>query len=292
MRIISSFMEDLVITEYECHSVYFESSKMQMKFRKLIKDYFNNKKMEDFNYIDVVDGENQSISPRNFYFIDFDCFSIDLKSEKGTTKLLLDLLKYELEHNLELLDGYREYLTLTDRFISQLELGEEALKVDFQITEKTIEAMLKSLHVTIEYDEDQLVLNHHMREFLIKAMLRLNLTEKEVVLLLSFPEVDIGFQDYEKMVKFIEGLGITVIILSANPYFITYPSAERIFLMNKNGGRYNIPMLAKELAVFNLVNDDNAEETAKKLAYRDFTADYILLCPVLKKFLQSDGEYF
>lgn len=290
MRIISSFMDDLVLVEKQCHTIFFESSRLQMKFRGLIKNYFSNKKMDDRNYLDLLDKNNQSISPKQFYFIEFECFTIDLKDEKDTSKLLLNLLEHELEHNAELLGSYTEYLAVTDKFISQLELNDGEFKIEFQVTEKTIEALLKSLIMTIEYNDDELVANHRMRELLINAMMKLNLTEKEVVLLLSFPEVDIGFRDYKQTIQFIEELGITVVVLSANSYFITHPEVDCTFLINKNGEKYDIPFLAEELIAFDLVSEFDAKEIAKELAYKDFTKDYLLLDPLYKEFLISNRE--
>lgn len=290
MKIISSFMDDLVLTRNQCHSIYFESSKMQMQFRELLKSFFTNKKMEDHYYLDVIDHNYNSIASRSFYFIDFDCFSIDLKNEKDTSKIILDLLKYELEHNAEWLAHYTNYLTITDRFLSQLELTEEALVIDFQMTDKTIEALLKSLLVTIEYDNSTVVGNHKMRAFLIKAMLKLNLTEKEVVLFVSYPEVDVGYQDYKEVVQFLEQLGVTTIILSSNEYYLTHPPMDSIFLVNKNGKCYDIPFLFKELEVFGLLGQKSGASVAKKLAYKDFTQRYELLDLVYKEFLESNRK--
>lgn len=290
MRIVSSFMDDLKIKKEQCHSIYFESSKVQMNFRRFIKDYFNNKKLDEGLYLDFVDKDNSSISPKQFYFLDFECFSVDLKEEKDTSKLMLNLLAHELEHNAEILPGYTEYMALTDRFISQLGISEGDLQVEFQVTEKTIEALLKSLLITIEREEEEHIENNYVRELLISAMLKLNLANKEVFLLLSFPEVDVGYRDYKRTMEFINGLGITTIVLSANPYFIKYPDKDCIFLIDKNGGNYNIPLLVEEIKIFGLAANYDVSEIAKELAYRDFQKDYLLLDPLFKKFLLSNGD--
>lgn len=287
MKIISSFMDELVIREDACHSITFESSRIQMQFRQLIKDYFNRKTQKECEYINLIDSRGDSIKPKDFHFIEFDCQSINLKEEKSTNKIVQDLLEYQLENNPLLLEEYIKLNTELERFLSTIEFKSDDLTIEFGLSEKLITNIIKTFVIVIEYDEEEYVPNYIIREFLIKALLKLNATNKEVFLLLSFPEVDIGFEDYSKVVGFLKELNITTLIITSHSYFSCAVNENEMFLINKNGKLYDIINLGKELLEFDLVNQEQEADISKFLAFKDFTIDFDLLDPKMKEFLLS-----
>lgn len=288
MRIISSFMDDLVITKNRCHSISFESSHIQMQFRQLIKSYFNRKVQEECKYLKIVNAEGNLIEPKDFYFIEFNCQSISLKEEKSTSLIIQDLLKYQLENNPLLLEEYIKLNTELERFLSVIEFKKNDLIIEFGMSEKLIANIVKSFVISIEHDEKDYVPNYIIREFLIQSLLKLNATNKTPFLLLSFPEIDIGFEDYSKVMQFFRELNITTLIITSHAYFSSVVNKKEMFLIKENGGKYDIIGLGKELIEFELVNQEQESDQTKFLAFKDFTKDYDLFDLKMKEFLLSN----
>src|SRR5699024_9098436 len=117
---------------------------------------------------------------------------------------------------------------------------------------------------------------------------QLNLTEKEPILIISFPESDLGRRDYDVFINSLKKLNITTLAFSNDPLFITAASPENIFMINKNGGLYDIIKLINEIKIFNLWKGEDLILASKRIAYQDFIKDYLLLEPKMKEFLLSD----
>lgn len=281
-------MNDINITIGHYHAITFESTEILSKFRGLFINIFNNRKSSVCTYMKIVDDRGQELNNKNFYFISFDCNVINLKEDRNSKKTIQDLLFYYLENNSDLLREYMLFNENIEKFLSQIEIKSGNLLIDFHSTDKTISNFIKSLEISIEYNDDDYVPNYIMREFLIKALLSMNVHNKNVILLLSYPETDVGYKDINKVISFLKGLNITTIVITSNYEFLSAASEQNMFLINKNGEPYDIIGLKKELKVFNFVEDESLSKVSKELAYRDFKHDYSLLDQEIKQFILSD----
>lgn len=288
MKIISSFMDDIWITEGELHTITFESSFIQSEFRKLFQQYFQRRKGEETNYLKILNAAGRQIKANDFLFLSFDCNIVNLKNEKSTLKTLKELLMYYLEHNSELIHQYINFNETLELFASNLELGNEELLIEFHPTEKTIINLLNSFEVTLEYRDQEYVPNYLLRNYLIRSLLDMNVQKKNVILLLSFPEIDIGLQDISKTIELLKDLNITTLIISTHRDFLTAADEDKLFLVNEKGDYYDIINLKKELIAFNIIDKDQAGYYSKVLAYQDFKRDYTFLDRFLRTFLTSD----
>lgn len=281
-------MKDIKIAENNYHSINFESSHIQMQFRQLIKDYFNRKVQGECKYLKIIDSKGDLIKPQDFYFIEFNCQSINLKEEKGTNLIIQELLKYQLENNPLLLEEYIKINIELERFLSTVVLKDNDLTIEFGMSEKLITNMIKSFSILIEHNEKDYVPNYIIREYLMKALLKLNTTNKRPFLLLSYPEIDVGFKDYAKVINFLKELNITILIITSHSYFSCSVNSEEMFLVKENGDIYDIIRLGQELMEFDLVNQEQESDKIRKLAFKDFTKDYDLLDKKMKEFLLSN----
>src|SRR5690625_523423 len=132
MKIITSFMDDIIINPGEYHSITFESSYIQQIFRILLSNYFSNKRKSeriDGHYIKIVSKTTgNTLQRKDIYFINFDCNVIALKTEKSTNKLLQDLLFYHLENNATLLENFIQLNEEITRFTSAISLEDKDRK--------------------------------------------------------------------------------------------------------------------------------------------------------------------
>jgi len=288
-------MDDIIINPGEYHSITFESSYIQQIFRILLSNYFSNKRKSeriDGHYIKIVSKTTgNTLQRKDIYFINFDCNVIALKTEKSTNKLLQDLLFYHLENNATLLENFIQLNEEITRFTSAISLEDNNLFIDFEPTDKTIQNLIKSLTIHIEFDESEYVPNYLLREYLIKSLLQLNTSEKDVFLVISFPESDVGREDFSKVADGLKKLNITTLVLTTKREFITSASSSNISMVDKNGFIYDIIKMMKEIEAFNLVSEDKLEDVTKDLVYRDFTKDFMLLDTKMKEFLASSKFY-
>lgn len=288
MKIISSFMEDLPIQMGEYHAITFESSYFLSKFRLHLNSFFHRKKLLDNDFLCIVDKNNQEIKNSSFYYITFDCNVVNLTEEKNTLQTLKNLLMFHLENNPKLINEYMKFNEYVHQFISRLEMVSNDLKIEFDITEKTFSQFIQSLQINFEYKNEDYIPNYIMREFLIKSLLKLNLEEKKVFLLITFPETDIGWNDYKKFVEILKNLNVTTLVITTQEEFLTSAAEENLFLIDKNGVRYNILRLKSELSAFKITEMEDTSMICKILSIRDFKKDYFLLEKKVEEFLKSN----
>src|SRR5690625_290674 len=106
MKLISSFMENLILKEGQCHTISFQSSRIQMEFRQLLNDYFRNRRPSECKYLKITKNNGDIIRSRNFHPIIFECNVINLKGEKNTERIIQDFLYNQLENNVNLIHDY------------------------------------------------------------------------------------------------------------------------------------------------------------------------------------------
>lgn len=281
-------MDDLAIRKGQFHTITFESSYIQSKFRDLLLAYFQRKTQSDCDYLHILNDRREEVQSKGFYFVSFDCNVVNLQEEKSTTQLLQELLFHHLENNPDLIQEYLKFNEHINEFTRHIEMASDDLIIDFRPTEKTITQFIKSLQIYVEYNESDYVPNYIMRKFLIQSILKMNLTEKEVFLLISFPETDIGSKDYKEFIEILKQLQVTTLIITTQLDFLTAAEEESMFLVDKNGGLYDIMKLHQELLAFGMAGNAESPLVAKTLAFRDFRKDYFLLDYKVKNFLQSN----
>ncbi|MBO1002722.1 hypothetical protein [Pseudogracilibacillus auburnensis] len=282
-------MNDLIIQENEYHAITFQSSYLQKQFRQSISNYFYNKTQSDCTYVNILDSSGNEINGKDFYFVSFDCEAINLTEDKATSKVLQEMLFYHLEHNPDILQEYVGLNEQINKFTANIEFTNGDLLIEFLPTEKTIMNLIKSFKISIEYRENEYVPNYVLREYLIETLLDLNFLDKNVFLLVSFPENDAGFEDFNQVIQLLKQLNVTTLVITSQKEFLIEANEGNIFLTEKNGTYYDIIRLRKELEAFYSLNPNELTERAKQLAFQDYTKDIFLLNDEMKKFLQSSN---
>lgn len=288
MKIVSSFMDDINLKDGECHTIYFESSQLQMEFRYLFDGFIKNKHVSDTRYLKLLEKDLNVYKRRKLYPIIFECNIINLQLERSTEKIIKDFIEYQLNNNPELLEKFLEFNDQLERFLWNIDIESNDLLVDFSISDKTISQFIKSLNIEITSNSNKFLTNHTLRNFLIKLLLQLNIHHKEVLLVVTYPESDIGGNDYSKIVSEIEQHNVTTLILTSNEKILTSVPLENIFMIDSKGEKYDMIGLKRELSIFKLVGQRQLVDISKKLAYLDFVKDYELLDPTFRRFLISN----
>lgn|SRR5690625_294988 len=291
MKIVSSFMNEINLKRNQYHTIMFESSYMQQEFRLLINNYFatrRNSKLEENNYLKIIDKNLRDIDRKDIYFISFECNKINLKEDRQTDQLIKNYLFYYLENNPEIIHDYIQFQQEVEMFIERIKLTDASLSIEFDLTERSIQNFIKSLDIYMEYDKNEYVPNYILRNRLIQLLLKLNYAEKDVILLISYPETDVGLNDFEKVIQNLKALNLTTVVLTSEPSFLTSAEPENIFMVNQQGVLYDIVKLKEELKAFQLVHENNSTDIVNWLAYCDFTQQFTVLDLKWKEFLESE----
>src|SRR5690625_425319 len=198
MKIVSSFMNEINLKRNKYRTIMYESSYMQQEFRLLINNYFatrRNSKLEENNYLKIIDKNLRDIDRKDIYFISFECNKINLKEDRQTDQLIKNYLFYYLENNPEIIHDYIQFQQEVEMFIERIKLTDASLSIEFDLTERSIQNFIKSLDIYMEYDKNEYVPNYILRNRLIQLLLKLNYAEKDVILLISYLETDVGLKD-------------------------------------------------------------------------------------------------
>lgn len=286
MNLTSSFMEELKLTPKNVHTVIFESTKHQMKFRHKLNQYFINKQDEE-KYVNLVNKHYRKQDSKKYYFINLVLSSVYKVTEKDTDKIIKEVLLHHLNHNSDLIGFYQDFENSIDEFLAKINLGYHNVELEFEVTDKVIENMLKAIKVHIDYKAENLVSNNEIRKVLISSLLDLNMTEKEVFILINYPEGEIAKDMFFDFINYLKELKVTVVILTSAVEFIEWTDSDKLFLINELGEKYDIIKLKQELLEFKYVNKEQSFLMANKLAYHDFMKDYLLLDPKYHYFLKS-----
>src|SRR5690625_7398500 len=101
--------------------------------------------------------------------------------------------------------------------------------IDFQTSEKTMTHFIKSLDISIDSNHNHDVPNYVIRNLLIKMLLKLNIHNKEVLLIVTYPESDVGTDDYEEIIKDLNDLNVTTLVLTSHCDFLVSLPKETMF---------------------------------------------------------------
>lgn len=287
MRVTSTFMNDLQIEAGNYHAISFKDSALLKKFRVQLRNFFRNSLRDDSDYLYILNENDEIINKKKIELISFDCNIVNLQDDKYTEKLVKDLLFDQLENQPELLESHLDLNRAVEKFVSDIELQTEGIMIEFDKNERSIQRFIQSLDIIISYDENEDIPNYIIREFLIRTLMKLNKQRKEIILLLSFPETDLGFYEFKKFIDLLKQLKVTTIVLTNEFDFIEAASLECAFLIDENGNNYDILNLEKEIKAFELDNQDSSMSLARKLAFTEFRGDFSLLDSQWKKFLES-----
>lgn len=290
MRVVSSFMNEFTIVPGELNTICFKTNVVQQKFKDCFIQFFNNRKKKETTYVNVLDEHGEELKGRDFEFIYFDCSSVSLVDERDTKKLFQDMLFHQLENNPILVDSFVAFRQYVEQFVSRLQLEYDKITVDFEFSDKTIEQMIKSLHIIVESTENEVdfIPNYELRVNLIKSLLNMSVKRDNAFLFITFPETDIGVSEYNKIISYLHELGITVLVLTANREFVLSTPIENVTLVRNFGTIYDIIDLRNELIAFKYCTEGDANWIAKDLAFRDFTNDVVMLREDYKMFLRSN----
>lgn len=283
-------MDELTLEKGACHTIAFKSGSSLMKIRKLIHNLFHRRKIDisETEFIKIITKNRDTIHNKNIFPIIFDCNQISLMTERETKKTIQDFLEFQLTNNEKLLDVYLKFENELENFLSAIEIQGDDISLGFAMSDKTMTQLIRSLVIHIESKNFDEVKSYILRTFLIKLLLSLNTTRKNVLLILTYPESELGIFDYKKMYQAIESLGVTTLIFTSVPEILLQPSIHNVFLINEKGNQYDIIGLEQELIEFKLLQKNKSDILAKRLAYADFTQDLTLLDPIYKKFLISN----
>lgn len=288
MKIISSFMEEIKLQEGEFHSICFKSGKIQQLFRQLLKDSLTNKVINECTYVQLLDDKGNKLNNRQVYYIEFDCNVLNLTDDKNTQKHVQELLFYFLENNPEFIEEYVNFNEHLHKFVNTIELQYNDLIIEFSPNTKTIQNMIKSLEIHFEFKEDEFIPNYILRDYLIKTLLMMNMLEKDVLLLITYPETDIGFLEFKEVINLIKKHNVTTLVISAQREFLSAANIDQMFLIEENGTIYDILNLKKEVDAFNILDGYESEQKVKELAFFDYLNDLTLLNEKIKHFLESN----
>lgn len=288
MKIVSSFLDDLHLKVGGYHSLNFESTYLLKLFKHHLNAYFNKQKQSDTMFMTILDDNNKELKPKELYFVNFNCHHINLEADKEIKKQIQEILIYQLENNPILLEKFTSFHEHLITFTDELELDNEQLSVQFHSTDKTIMKLIQALEIEVEYENDEYVPNYKLREFIISFLLSMNNDRKTTVLLVSYPEADVGRNEFHEVINSLQGLNITVLVLSSQKEFLTSAEDQQMFLVNKMGTTYDIITLRKELIKFNIISENSDNELVRSIALKDFNADYQLMDHDIKSFLMSN----
>src|SRR5699024_1898477 len=132
------------------HTITFQSSRIQMKFRKMLTDYFRNRRPSECKYLKIFDDNGNKIRGRDFYSVIFECNVINLKEEKSTQKIIQDFLYNQLENSPVLLEDYMDFQHKIEEFLTKIGIKDSELMIDFQSSNKTITQFIRSLEISID----------------------------------------------------------------------------------------------------------------------------------------------
>lgn len=288
MKIVSSFIEDLHLNTGKYHAFEFESSYLLKLFKYYLNAYFNRQKQSDTLFLNFLDNNNNELKAKQFYFINFNCHQINLETDKDIKIQIQKILFHQLENNPILLESFFSFQKDLMTFTNELELEDEQLTIHFHANDKTIMKLIQSLEIDIEYEENDYVPNYKLREFIISFLLTMNNYDKIPVILISYPESDIGRLEFQEVINFLMKLNITVLVLSSQQDFLVSAANNRLFLVNKMGQLYDIITLKKELTEFNIISNKSSEKLVRSISLRDFREDYQLMNQDVKDFLISN----
>jgi len=286
MKITSSYMSELNLTHNKVHTMIFKNTKHQMKFRYKLNQYFK-KKQEAERFVNLVNYNYQKEDAKQYYFLNLNFSSVYTATEKSTDKIIRETLAYHLNHNPELVELYQSIETSIDEFLTQINIQYHDINLEFEITEKVIKNMLKAIKIHIDYKDEAFVSNNEIRKLLISSLLDLNMANKEVFILINFPEGEIAKDMFYDFIQYLKELKVTVIILTSAVEFIEWTDNDKLYLINEQGIQYDIIKLKHELLAFKYVKHKDASLISNKLAYHDFMEDYWLLDPKYRYFLNS-----
>lgn len=281
-------MDDIALKENKYHAISFESSKVQQQFRQLLKGYFTNKNKKENEFLQIVDENNNEINSKDFHFINFNCNTISLTAEKHTDKLIRETLLYHFENHPNYIEEYNIFHQKMDKYINSIELSNNDLQIEFTSTNKTTQNFIKSLDINIEHNDNEFVPNYLLRNYLIQLLIKMNVMEKRIFMLISFPESDVGHEDFLTVTHLLKEFKVTTLVITTQQDFLTAAGLGQMFLVKKYGIIYNVNSLKEELEAFNVFSKKEAVKMAKAISFKDFVGNLQLLNDDLRRFLVSN----
>jgi len=288
MKLVSSFIDETNMAPGEINTICFQTTHLQQLFKEYLVHFMNRKNKSETNYVHIVDEDGEVINIRNYECIYFDCSSISLSNEKETRQTIQKMLFYQLENNPRIVETYFNLRKELDVFFNNITLNFDEINIEFELTDKSIESLVKQLDINIGHINSYRghIPNYELRHALLQMILGMSVTN-DVILFITFPENDLGINDYVKFFNHLKNLNITTILLTTNKNFIMNTEVENITMYMEQGRIYDIIGLKKELLAFNLCDQHQSDNLAKSLAFDDFSHDIQTIRRDLRTFLES-----
>lgn len=287
MRMLFSHMDEITLIQGQVHCMMLQSTSNLYRVRKLLFDWVQGNAMTTpYLYIREQD---KDIMAKQKYVIHLKQSLFELAEDKDFGKWLVQHLKYQLEHDATFISQYNSFIQALEKMIYSTTLYIGDVQIEFDLTEKLMEALLKQLSFQISINEQTSLQSLQLRKLYIDLLLKLNIHQKDVIIIFEYPENDSAIKDYEALMMYLKSLKATVLCISSSKEFVKYTDIENSLLMYDNGSKYNVLKLKEDLELFQYDHAKlSLDQLATTLAIIDFYGEYDLLDPKYVEFLESN----
>ncbi|WP_458631414.1 hypothetical protein [Paenibacillus sp. CMAA1364] len=289
MRMLFSHMDEIILEPGQVHSIMLQSTSNLYRVRKLIFDWVQGQCMNS-PYLFVRE-QDRDVLAKQKYVIHMKQSVFELAEDKEFSKWIVQHLKYQLEHDEVFISQYNEFMHALEKMIFSTTLYIGDVQIEFDLTEKLMESILKQLSFQLSISEQTSLQSLQLRKLYIDLLLKLNVQQKDIVIIYEYPENDAAIKDYEALMLYLKSLNVTVLCISSSKDFVKYTDIENLILMYDNGSRYNLLKLKEELELFEYDHPTlSIDQLTTTLSIIDFYGVYDLLDPKYVEFLESNQK--
>lgn len=286
MNIVFSHLDEVTLHNGQVYSMMMQSTASLYRVRKLLREWIYALPMTS-PYLYVRES-NKDVVAKQLYVIHLQQAVFELEEDKEFSKWIVQHLKYLLEHDEYFIKQYNHVMSALEQLVLNSSLHLENIQIDFDLTDKVIEGLLKHLSIQITSNTHMSIHSIELRKIYIEVLLKLNVQKKPVFILYEFPENDAANNEYFTLIEYLKSLEVTVLCLSNSKDFVKQTDIENVLLMYDNGSKYSVMDLKKELHLFNYEHHKlSDDELTKTLALVDFYQEYDLLDKKYIDFLES-----
>lgn len=282
-------LEDLFTIDIESgkfNTITFKDTLMLEDYLYKI-DTLNNKTNRNNNLVTILDREFQEFNKSDFHFIQFDCRQLINSNQKELKENWIKILEDKINNDEDTHEIYHSFKVALDNLYSKLSITLDGLTVDLIEPSNALWVLLKQAMLDIHIDTKD-VSQIELRKLYFKILESMNIKGKESIMILYYPEVNIGTNELEEFLDWLESLKITVICLTNSLNVISRASPLNLHLVVESGKRYDLKELKEDIELFQFVDKDDINKVTVYLAYHDFTKQKFILNKEWQKFLDSN----
>lgn len=250
-------------------------------------DTLNNKTNRNNNLVTILDNEFQEINKSDFHFIQFDCRQLINSNQKELKENWIKILEDKINNDVDTHEVYHTFKVALDDLYSRLSITLDGLTVDLIEPSNALWILLKQAMLDIHLDTKD-VSQIELRKLYFKILETMNIKGKESIMILYYPEVNIGTNELEEFLDWLESLKITVICLTNSLNVISRTNPLNLHLVTESGKRYDLMGLREDIELFQFVYKNDINKVTVYLAYHDFTNQKFILNTKWQKFLDSN----